>query len=103
LPDGQFKLAAWGFNNARVINDPAGAAALSGAIKSMLAAYAAGTMKAADMLPSLSSAIRERGPKWDAFRKDLAAELNRQGFRTRPPADWVVAGNELVLGLDAVK
>lgn len=103
LPDGQFKLAAWAYQNAKPINDPAGAAALSGAVKGMLAAYAAGTMKAADLLPSLSSAIRERGPSWDKFRKDLAAELNRQGFRSRPPADWVTAGNELVAGLDAVK
>lgn len=103
FPDGQFKFASWAFDNARAINDPAGAAALSSSIKSMLAAYAAGTLKAADFLPTLRSTLNDRGPRWEKFRKDLAARLNELGFRSRPPADWVTAGNEIVLGLDAIK
>lgn len=104
LPDGQFKLAAWAYSQAKPINDPVGAKSLADDIRALLSAYAAGTLKSPnDMLRQLRAALDARGPSWQPFRLALQAELNRQDFKSKPAASWVTAANEIILGLEAVK
>lgn len=104
LPDGQFRLAAWGKLEAEKINDPAGAHSLAGDIRSLISAYAAGTIKSpTEVLRGLRRSIDARGQAWVPFRLALQAKLTDLKFGNRSADDWVTAGTELATGLEAVR
>jgi hypothetical protein len=106
IPAGAFGLTKFAYDHVVAMSaaDRSAASSVAGMLRAGAAALAAGGHASPnELLLATAGDLASRGGGWVSFRRAMAQELDRQGFRKRPKDDFVNAWNAAADGVDRAR